>query len=44
MMGWGGIGEEVARSAFRHYDMNRNGYLDSDDTYRAYGYLQRLYS
>ena len=41
--GWGGIGEEIARSAFRYYDTNRNGYLDPYDTNQAYSYMGRLY-
>ena len=41
--GWGYTGEDVARSAFRSYDRNHNGYLDSNDANRAYGYLDRLY-
>ena len=43
MRGWGPLGEDVARSAFRSYDRNRNGYLDVNDINRAYGYLYRLY-
>ena len=42
-MGWGPIGEDVARSAFRAYDRNNNGYLDYNDAYGAYGSLYRLY-
>ena len=42
-MGWGAIGESVARSAFRYYDKNRNGYLDVQDAHGAYGHLHRLY-
>jgi hypothetical protein len=37
------IGEDVARSAFRANDRNRNGYLDVNDANRAYGYMERLY-
>ena len=43
MRGWGLVGEDVARSAFRAYDKNHNGYLDANDVNRAYGYIHRLY-
>ena len=43
-MGWGRVGEEVARAAFRHYDKNRNGFLDPEDAQLAYSYLSRLYN
>ncbi len=36
-------GEDVARSAFRSIDRNNNGYLDYNDSQRAYGYMDRLY-
>ena len=44
MRGWGPVGEDVARSAFRAFDKNRNGYLDVEDVKRAYGYMHRLYA
>ena len=43
MRGWGPIGEDVARSAFRSYDKNRNGFLDAHDVNGAYTYIYRLY-
>ena len=43
-LGWGEIGADVARSAFRLYDKNGNGYLDSEDIAYAYHHLNRLYN
>ena len=37
------LGEDVARSAFKKMDKNRNGYLDRDEMNRAFGLLDRLY-
>ena len=42
-MGFGYVGEEMARSAFNSFDRNHNGYLDYNDANRAYGQLDRLY-
>ena len=27
-MGWGPLGEQIARAAFKHHDKDRNGFLD----------------
>ena len=43
-MGFGSIGADVAQSAFNAFDRNRNGYLDRNDAFGAYGHLHRLYS
>ncbi len=42
-MGLGSIGADIAQSAFNAFDRNRNGYLDRNDAYGAYGSLHRLY-
>jgi hypothetical protein len=28
-LGWGPLGEQIARAAFKHHDKDRNGFLDS---------------
>ena len=38
------LGEDVARSAFRKIDKNRNGNLDREDMNRAFGLMDRLYN
>ena len=43
-LGWGEIGADIARSAFRLFDKNGNGYLDSEDIAYAYHHLNRLYN
>jgi len=42
-LGWGKLGEDVVKSAFRLYDKNHNGYLDNEDIEYAYSHLNRLY-
>ena len=37
------IGDDVARSAFRVVDKNKNGFLNNDDANKSYGYLNRLF-
>jgi Ca2+-binding EF-hand superfamily protein len=38
-----GIQEDVAKSAFRSYDKNKNGYLDNTELINANTKLGRLY-
>ncbi len=38
------LGIEVAISAFRQLDRNRNGILDKEDVILAFGYMDRLYN
>ena len=42
-MGFGLVGESVARSAFRKFDKNHDGVLSREDALGAYGSLHRLY-
>ena len=43
-MGFGTIGSELARSAFRTFDRNRDGLLSREDAFGAYGSIHRLYN
>ena len=38
------LGIDVAISAFRQLDRNRNGILDKEDAILAFGYMDRLYN
>ena len=38
------LGIDVAISAFRQLDKNRNGILDKEDAILAFGYMDRLYN
>jgi hypothetical protein len=36
-------GNDVALSAFRVMDKNKNGFLNNDDANKSFGYLNRLF-